>query len=140
MGVMDHRRTWRYRVNATPDQCVEAFARAFSGKGGMLVKAEWHVQRSHRSATATYQGRRGFATLVTAFSQRSQDEEATAVGSEVQFEVEEAGEAETQCAMWLGTRGTKLGFTADGRFFRPYMRAVEAHLRELDAGVLVAKD
>jgi hypothetical protein len=41
--------------------------------------------------------------------------------------------------MWLSTASTRIGCTADGRFFRPYMRAVEAHLRRIDARLTVSK-
>ena len=29
MGLWDHRKTWRFRVNATPDDCISAFTRSF---------------------------------------------------------------------------------------------------------------
>lgn len=41
MGVLDHRRTWRYIVQATPRECTQAFSAAFTGRGGRLAKAEW---------------------------------------------------------------------------------------------------
>jgi hypothetical protein len=42
--------------------------------------------------------------------------------------------------MWLATRTTRLGFTSDARFFKPYMRAVEAQLRLVDPTLMVVKE
>jgi hypothetical protein len=33
--------------------------------------------------------------------------------------------------MWLGSRGHKMGFTADAHFIKPYMRAVSDQLSQL---------
>jgi hypothetical protein len=140
MGILDHRKTWRYTTAASPDQCVGGFAKAFSGGGGLLLRAKWSVKRSATGAVAIYEGRKGIVALVTAFSQTSQAEEQGAKGSKVTFEIEQADSGKTVCAMWLSENSTKLGFTGDGRFFRPYMRAVETCLRELDPAVQVTKD
>jgi hypothetical protein len=140
MGLLDHRKTWRYKVAASPEQCVSGFAAAFSGKGGLVVKAKWSVARTPEGAVAVYEGRKGFATFATALSQTAQAEEQGAIGSEVKFEIEEQSNGSTICAMWLASRATRLGFTNDGRFFRPYMRAVEAQLRQVDPSLQVMKD
>jgi hypothetical protein len=140
MGLLDHLKTWRYKVAAPPDQCVSGFADAFSGKGGLVVKAKWSVERTPKGAIAVYQGRKGLVNLATAFSETAQSEEEGAIGSEVQFEIEEQGADYTICAMWLTSRATRLGFTNDGRFFRPYMRAVETQLRRIDPGLQVVKE
>ena len=42
--------------------------------------------------------------------------------------------------MWLRSSATRLGFTNDGRFFRPCMRAVETHLRHVDPSLKVVKN
>jgi hypothetical protein len=59
--------------------------------------------------------------------------------SEVSFEVEEFKDGTATCAMWLGSRSAVMGFTADGRFFRPYMRAVESQLQQVDPRLQVSK-
>jgi hypothetical protein len=139
VGLLDHRRTWRYRVHGSPEQCVAGFTGAFTGSGGLLVKANWDVKRSGNGAVATYRGRSGVAGLMTAFSSTASAEQEGAIGSEVTFEIEQHDGGYTTCAMWLSSRGTRLGTTADGRFFRPYMRAVEDHLRQFDPSLQVAK-
>lgn len=140
MGILDHRKTWRYTTTASPDQCVEGFLKAFSGGGGLLLRARWSLARSAKGAVASYEGRKGVAVLITALSQTSQGEEQGAKGSKVTFEIERADGDETVCAMWLSQNSTKLGLTSDGRFFRPYMRAVETKLRELDPSLRVTKE
>jgi hypothetical protein len=140
VGLLDHRKTWRYKVAASPEQCVRGFVGAFSGKGGVLLKAKWSVARTPKGAVAVYEGRKGFANFVTAFSETAQSEEQGAVGSEVQFEIEDQSNGSTICAMWLASGATRLSFINDGRFFRPYMRAVEAQLRQVDPSLQVMKE
>lgn len=139
-GLLDHRKTWRYRVAATPQDCVSGFIAAFSGSGGFVIKAKWTVTRSSNGAVAVYEGRKGLAVVGTVFSETAQSEEQSAVGSEVRFEIEGNDDGHTICAMWLASRASRIGFTMDGRFFRPYMRAVEDHLRRVDPSLQVVKD
>jgi hypothetical protein len=139
-GLLDHRKTWRYRVAATSEDCVSGFITAFSGSGGLVLKAKWSVTRSPNGAVAVYEGRKGLAVLGTAFSETAQSEEQSAVGSEVRFEIEGTDNGRTICAMWLASRASRIGFTMDGRFFRPYMRAVEDELRRVDPSLQVMKD
>lgn len=140
MGLLDHRKTWRYQVHGSPEQCITAFLAAFSGKGGALIKAKWAVKHSSTGAVATYKGRKGLVSAFTALSQTAQDEERAAIGSEVTFEIEKVEEDQTTCTMWLSANATRMGITTnDGRFFRPYMRAVESELRQVDPTVQVQK-
>jgi hypothetical protein len=138
MGLLDHRRTWRFRVAGSEDDCVMAFQNAFSS-GAHLMKAKWAVEAYSDGATATYQGRAGLMKGLTLLSSRASDEEAGAIGSEVTFEVEDSTDGVSTCAMWLSSRSSTVGFTADGHFFRPYMRAVEDHLRQIDPSLQVQK-
>jgi len=140
LGILDHRKTWRYKAAASTDQCVTGFVNAFSSGGGLLARAKWDVARTPNGANATYRGRKGLVVVTTALSQTAQAEERGAVGSEVRFEIEEEGDGFTICAMWLASGATRMGFTNDARFFRPYMRAVEAQLRQVDPGLQVVKD
>jgi hypothetical protein len=141
LGVFDHRKTWRFRVGARPEQCVDRFLAAFTGSGGLLLKAKWEIAREGpEAAVATYQGRRGVVVLGTIMSTRVQSEEESAIGSEVRFEVEESDSEHTVCAMWLAASSQIIGFTMEGRFFRPYMRAVEDQLRAIDPEVKTVKD
>jgi hypothetical protein len=140
VGILDHKKTWRYVASASPDQCIEGFVKAFSEGGGLLLRARWSVQRSATGAIARYEGRKGVAVLITAFSATSQAEEQGAKGSKVTFEIESTEHDRTVCAMWLSENSTRLGFTGDGRFFRPYMRAVETRLREFDPSLQVTKE
>jgi hypothetical protein len=139
MGLLDHRKTWRFRVKASPDECVAKFHQAFSEGGGRLVKAKWSVERRNNAAVAVYEGRKGLGMVGAALSETARNEEAGAIGSEVQFEIEQVDNNHTVCAMWLASRGTKLGITADGRFFRPYMRSVETYLRQIDPSLQVER-
>jgi hypothetical protein len=139
-GLLDHLKTWRYKVAAPPGQCVRGFASAFTGSGGIVLKAKWSVEQTPDGAVARYAGRKGLVGVVTAFSETAQAEQAGAIGTEVRFEIEEQGDGYTICAMWLASRETRLGFTNDARFFKPYMRAVEAQLRQVDPTLKVVKE
>jgi hypothetical protein len=144
MGVLDHRRTWRYVVQASPNQCTGAFAAAFSGSGGLIMKADWRVSSTRNGAVAVYKGRKGLGAIGEVLSRTSAHEQDTAVGSTVTFEIEETRVGQTVCAMWLSYSGRAgvaglLGVTSDARFMRPYMRAVEDHLRKIDPNLKVAK-
>jgi hypothetical protein len=138
MGLLDHQKTWRYKVAAPPERCISGFVAAFSGKGGVLLKAKWAVQRTPNGATAVYQGRGGVVGFASALSEMARSEEAGAAGSEVRFEIEQQSAGQTVCAMWLASSSTRLGFTNDARFFKPYMRAVEDQLRLIDPKLHVA--
>jgi hypothetical protein len=137
--VLDHQRTWRFRVNAAPEVCFNAFRRAFSG-GGVILRARWDIEMRDGDLAAVYQGRGGIMRVVTGMSTTASSEQEGAVGSEVRFTIESAADGQTVCAMWLASRGSTLGLTHDARFIKPYMRAVEAELRLVDPGVAVAKD
>jgi hypothetical protein len=144
VGVLDHRRTWRYVVQAPPSQCVEAFSAAFTGRAGLIVKADWRVSRTRKGAVAVYEGRRGLGALGGVLSRTQALEQDSAVGSEVTFEVEESRGGHVVCSMWLSSSGRAgigglLGVTSDARFIRPYMRAVVDQLRRIDPNVKVAK-
>jgi hypothetical protein len=144
MGVLDHRRTWRYIVKAPPNQCIDGFTAAFSGSGGVIVKAEWRVSRRRGGATAVYKGRKGLGVLGGVLSRTAALEQDSALGSTVTFEIEETRGAHTACAMWLSSSGRAgvgglFGLTSDARFIRVYMRAVMDQLRRLDPNVRVAK-
>jgi N-acetylglucosamine kinase-like BadF-type ATPase len=150
MGFLDHRKIWRFRVSGTPDQCVAAFAEAFSGSARVTVmgratpnkvKANWSVQRRGNGAVAIYEGRAGIlAAIGTGSSKFQANEQEAARGSEVTFEIEESGGGFTVCAMWLASKGTmNVGTTADARFIRPYMVGVETHLRSLDPALTATK-
>ncbi|WP_409328882.1 hypothetical protein [Trujillonella humicola] len=143
MGMFDHRRTWRYDVAATPEQCIRAFAAAFSGKGGTFAKARWAVATGARSATATYQGRKGLGAVGSIASRTAAQEAETAVGSRVSFSIDGATGDRTVCSMALTSSGRSgigglFGATSDARFIRPYMQAVAAELRKIDAAAAVS--
>jgi hypothetical protein len=138
MGILDHRSTWRYKVGAPPEACVTAFTKAFAQGGGLIAKAKWEVARTRTGATATYAGRRGLGALGPAFSQIQKSEEEGAIGSQVVLEIEQDA-GRTTCAVWLAEHGTKLGFTSDARFIRPYFGSVQSELRALDPALEVAK-
>lgn len=139
-SVVDHRRTFHYRVAAPPARCVEAFENAFHSGGGVVARAKWEVQKEAESAVAVYGGRKGLVALTTAFSQTASAEQEGALGSTVRFQATARDETYTYCSMWLDEVATTLGFTNDGRFFRPYMRAVQAELVKLDPSVLMVKE
>jgi hypothetical protein len=143
MGMLDHRRTWRYDVKASPNQCMEAFARAFSGPGGLVTKAKWGVKRTSKGAVAVYEGRKGLGALGGIMSKTAALEQDTALGSEVQFEVDENHDGRTVCTMWLGSSGRAgiagiVGVTSDARFIRPYMQAVQKEMLALDPSAQIS--
>ncbi len=139
-SLLDHLKTWHYQVAASPDLCVKGFESAFTGSGGMVAKAKWSLERTEDGAVARYQGRKGLIGAASTMSRMAREEEAGAIGSEVRFRIEEAGDGLTICTMWLANRTTRLGFTNDARFFKPYMRAVETRLRMIDPSVKVVKE
>jgi len=143
VGLLDHKRTWRYDVKASPAQCVDAFARAFSGRGGLLGSANWGVSRKGNGAVAVYQGRKGLAAIGGIVSKTAALEQDTAIGSEVTFEIEGTGDGRTVCSMWLASSGRAgiggiLGATSDARFIRPYMQAVQKQMLALDPAARIA--
>jgi hypothetical protein len=78
------------------------------------------------------------------FSRISDQEQDSAVGSTITFEIEESRGGKVVAAMRLSSSGRAgvaglLGFTSDARFIRPYMRAVEDRLRRIDPGLQVGK-
>ncbi|MDA0167074.1 hypothetical protein OM076_42835 [Solirubrobacter ginsenosidimutans] len=141
MGMLDHRRTWEYDVAATPDACIEAFGRAFSGGGG-LIRASWAVNRTGKGAVATYKGRKGIGALGGVLSKTAAQEQDTAIGSTVTFQINGSTGGRTVCSMWLSGSGRSgigglMGATSDARFIRPYMQAVRSQLLALDASAHV---
>lgn len=138
MGLLDHRRTWTFEVNSTPEECVQAFAKAMSGRAGM-AKASWEVQRTGKGAVASYQGLGGVMGVVRSVSETSTAEQAGAKDSQVMFEVERGTNGTTTCGMWLSSYASRLGFTNDARFIRPYFGAVEKQLRALDPELRMVK-
>jgi hypothetical protein len=138
---MDHKRTWRYRLQAPRDDCFAMFAEAFEDGGSLLIKGRWRVDRAGNRATATYLGRRGLLAAMTVMSKTGQASEAGAVGSTVTFEIDGTGEdGYTECAMWLSEYGTKMGFTNDVGVLRRHMQVVQKHLRQLDPDLQTVKD
>lgn len=139
-GILDHRKTFYYKVAATPEACISAFTTAFgSGGGGLLLKAGWTVQRSSDGAVANYEGRKGIGAIGAALSQSAASEQGGAVDSKVQFLIDAEDGRHTYCSMWLTEHGSRLGFVNDGRFIRPYMRSVESELSKLDSEIEVIK-
>jgi hypothetical protein len=133
MGLLGHRKTWHYALNASPNECLDAFQTVFSKKGGpMLMRGKWHVSRSNNGAVATYGGRGGVVGGMSMMSKMATAEEGSAEGSQVSFEIGGQQGGRLECTMWLSTSGSRLGLTPDARFIRPYMNRVEGALRTLD--------
>lgn len=142
MGILDHRRTWCYEIRASPTRCIDAFVRAFSGTGGLVVKAHWDVNRTSKGAVAVYKGRKGLGAL-GGLTRTGALEQDSALGSEVQFEIDESSDERTVCSMWLGLSGRAgiagmLGVTSDARFIRPYMQGVRKEMLALDPSTRIA--
>lgn len=134
-GVADQSKTWEVRLSASPAECLAAFAKTFNGGGGIGRPAiDWDVRTGHDKAVATYRKRRSVTTGNT-----EQRAEAAAMGSEVQFEAKPDPTGTTACTMWMSTRGTIIGITADAPAIRAYMQKVGRELKKLDKGANVAK-
>ncbi|RKQ93812.1 hypothetical protein C8N24_3686 [Solirubrobacter pauli] len=145
MGFLDHRRTWRYDVAASREACIEAFVRAFSGRGGLVAKASWEVRTTDRGALAIYLGRKGLGAAAGMLTDAGAREQDSAIGSEVALQIEKTGSDRTLCSVRLASSGRiglpgLLGVTSDARFIRPYMRAVQDELRALDSSVIISHD
>jgi hypothetical protein len=132
MQTMDHSKTWRYRVNASPHACLAKFAEAFNTGGRPLWKIDWSLRGTDTGAVAVYKERRGLAKATTIVSSRARRIEQRAAGSQVRFDIEEVGGDYTVCVMRLYGRGPRLGVTADAGLIRPYMHAVERAMLQID--------
>jgi hypothetical protein len=138
-GILDHRKTFYYKVAGTSEACIAAFQMAFESGGGLLLRAGWTLQRSPGGAVANYEGRKGLGAIGAALSQSAASEQAGAVDSKVQFQIDGEDEQYTYCSMWLAEHGSRIGFVSDGRFIKPYMRSVETELVKLDSEVEIIK-
>jgi hypothetical protein len=96
----DHKRTWQFRVAASPAACIEAFERGFA-KQVVLLRGRWSVTHCDGEARAIYRGRGGVMRVATGLSQMSSAEQEGAVGSEVRFVIDESDDQHTICSMWL---------------------------------------
>lgn len=138
-SIFDHRKTFHYQLAARADQCIDAFVRAFESGGGLVLRAKWDIDRSASEATAVYKGRKGVMALGTMISDMATAEQEGALDSEVRFEVVGQDDGQIFCTMWLAEHANRLGFVNDGRFFRPYLRSVQAELSKLDPNLRVIK-
>lgn len=138
MGFMDHRRTWTFRVAATSEECIDAFARAFESKATALINADWSVAKSPRSAVATYHANRGISAMAR-WSRQARINERMASGSQITFEITGSANGYTECVMQLTRWTTRMLFTQQVGVLRSYMRGVPRRLRELDPAVQVMK-
>jgi hypothetical protein len=145
MGLLDHRKQWTFEVNATPESCIQAFSAAFAKGGGpKLMKAKWAIttqpgQNGLPVAVARYKGRAGIVGGLSGLSAMATSEQQGAEDSSVSFAVESNEGGKSTCSMWLGEYGSRMGLTADARFIRPYMQAVETSLRKVDPRLTAQK-
>lgn len=147
MALLDHKRTWHFVLTASPEQCVNEFAKALQGKNMFsLRKANWSVDRDSSAsglpiAIGTYEGRGGATKALTMMSARAASVEDVASGSQLTFEIKQYDEDAQQstCAMWLSVAGTALGLTADAGFYRSYMSDVAKRLQHLDPALQMEK-
>jgi hypothetical protein len=136
VGILDHNKSWGWKLSADPKDCIQAFINAFLQGGTLLKKAKWEIESDDKSATATYLGRGGLIGGLTSLSQSASSEQDGAIGSTITFQIEEIEDDGTvSCAMWMSSSAGKFGFTADARFMRPYMQAVTGYLAALDPSV-----
>lgn len=147
MGIFDHRRTWEFRVHASPQACIDAFSKALNNSGGLVMSGKWSVASGTSAmglpeACGTYAGRGGAIGALTMLSARASDERDAAIGSRLAFRVlnHDPGSGLTRCAMEL-TEWTTLYFffVADARFFRSSMSGVARRFRALDPGMELSK-
>jgi hypothetical protein len=101
------------------------------------MRAHWKVNSTATGVIAVYEGRGGVGKVGSVLFGRAAEEEASAVGSTISFEAEALASGETACRMWLSSRSTNWGFTSDGRFFRPYMRAVARRITTFDPNAVI---
>ena len=151
MGILDHKRTWQFTLNATPKSCTDAFVLAMTqSKGALsLKKAAWKVRSENIADSAArmvarYEGRAGIGAAVTPLSRQATLTHEAAVGSEISFSVhrkeQNSPTAPTVCSLWVSSHGTRLlVFTADAPIFRSYMLEVERALRKVDVSLRVDK-
>ena len=52
MGLLDHHRTWRYDVNAPPEERIGAFRAAFEGRPALIANGDWDFALWPRTAVA----------------------------------------------------------------------------------------
>jgi hypothetical protein len=145
MGIFDHRRTWQFETNASPQECIEAFVTSLTGGGLQLLASRWEVSRyaapdGGLEAVGTYAGRGGAASVLTAMSQRSTSEQDAAIGSTLAFRVGRATGGQVRATMAMTrTAGAYLFFIADARFFRSAMNRVARTMRANDPSLVLVK-
>jgi hypothetical protein len=140
MQMMDHSKTWQYRVNASPRECLAKFAEAFNTGGRPLRKIAWSLRGTNNGAVAVYKERKGLAKAFAILFSRARRAEQRATGSQVRFDIEAVGGDYTVCMMRLCRRGPRFGVTADAGLIRPYMQAVERAMRQLDPLVQITSN
>lgn len=118
VGMNDHRKTWRFEVNASPAECLDLFAESFGSSVGMLKAAKWRVERKRSSAVATYIGRSGLGSMMTKGD-----------GAQVLFQIENSPSAGTICTMQLTEWTSRGPFVEDVGIIRKYMQNVGDHFR-----------
>ncbi len=147
MALLDHSRTWHFKLDADPKDCLRAFSDALRGKSLFSArKANWDISTDINEhglpmAVGSYLGRGGMMKGVTLMSGRASEVEELASGSKLTFSVEshDPDTGMTRCAMWMILTGKQFGLTADAGFYRSYMNDVAKKLAELDPSLQVAK-
>lgn len=151
MGILDHRRTWKFEVSATPKECTSAFVQAMTQSKNALSlrKASWKVRTGSAPGAAAllvakYEGRAGIGAAITPLSEQATLTHMAAKGSEISFRVESktGGSASdpTVCSLWVSSYGTRLFvFIADAPIFRSYMAEVNRALQGLDTNLSMVK-
>lgn len=155
MGLLDHRKHWQFFVEATDEQCLQAFEQAMVRPSGVkLLVARWEVKRGEASrvpgapawpaSVATYAGRAGIIGNPSGdglSASMSRWEVGRAIGyTQVTFAVNpKASNGKTECVMWLSRASTFLGTITDARFFRGSMSLVAKRLRDLDPALTLDK-
>ncbi len=153
MGALDFRKTWRFSVASSSDQCFQAFALAMSKRGAGPGAIKWRLGRTmvpkatkqDRPAwpaiVATFDGRAGFGSFLAAISAQAQAAERQMIGTQMTFAVEpDSLSNRTECSLWLSNRLSSWQIPmGDMLFLQGYMGSVEQQLRALDPGLGVQK-
>lgn len=151
MGILDHKRTWRFELSAAPKSCTDAFVHAMTRSKGALStrKANWKVRPASAPDAqalyiATYAGRGGIGAAAAVISRQAELTGEAAKGSELSFRVHRPDESTragaTVCSLWLSSYGTRLVFfTADAPIYRSYMSEVARALAKLDGNLRMEK-
>ena len=150
MGIFDHRKTWTFKVKATPADCLAAFGQALANMPWYSPhKVQWKFERlksteGNDKLVATLQGRSHLAAFLTPFFGRQAEITGqNMIGSALSMEIvgHDPDTGTTTCALWMSSVNTEMGvFVSGAGTHRKHMNRVARQLARLSPNMSVEKE